>query len=98
MVSAEDPRLVDTDILVEATVIGWRMRDVGNDVSLAETSVTIAAPPKHFPVRCWGPPQVGQGGTHGLQLRRSGEAHRFKNCKLRTFLQKPKGPDHGSLS
>jgi hypothetical protein len=54
MVSAEDPRLVDTDILVEATVIGWRMRDVGNDVSLAETSVTIAAPPKHFPVRCLG--------------------------------------------
>ncbi len=25
---------VDTDILVEATVIGWRMRDVGNDASL----------------------------------------------------------------
>jgi len=36
MVSAEYRawHSVDTDILVEATVVGWRMRDVGNDVSL----------------------------------------------------------------
>jgi hypothetical protein len=36
MVSAEARAWpsVDTDILVEATVVAWRMRDVGNDVSL----------------------------------------------------------------
>ena len=37
MVSAAETRAwhsVDADNLVEATVIGWRMRDVGNDVSL----------------------------------------------------------------
>ena len=28
------PLGINTDILVEATVVGWRTRDVGNDVSL----------------------------------------------------------------